>query len=461
MKPVALEQIARVCSGVYHGADSQKNTLISGVAIDSRAVADGFLFVAVEGSRSDGHDFINSAYARGAVCALAEKEPGGDTLCPYILVNSTLQALKDLAEYYRGLFNIPIIGITGSVGKTTAKEMIASVLSQKYKVLKTEGNLNNEIGLPLTLLRLNEEHEAAVVEMGISEFGEMRRLSKMARPDIAVITNIGHSHLEFLGSREGVLQAKGELFEYLSPSGHALLCGDDDLLSSLELSTLCQNSAKITKLLFGVGRHNDFRAEHIENSGLDGIACYICFENRRLPVKIPGFGIHLVLPALAAAAVGSLLGLSDENIRSGLLDFSTVGSRANILDTGFITIIDDCYNSNPNSLKAALSSLSALEGARVCILGDMKELGVGGPALHRELGQYAARLGIDCIIACGELAEEIYSGAKASGRALYFPDKQSLFARFPALINKGDKVLVKASRSMKFEEITRELKDLS
>lgn len=461
MKHISLEEVARICSGEYRGPESFKKSAISGVVTDSRAVTEGSLFVAISGNRSDGHDFIKSACENGAVCALAEKEPANGAPCPYVLVESTLQALKDLSEYYRSLFDIPIIGITGSVGKTTSKEMIAAVLSQKYNVLKTEGNLNNEIGVPLTLLRLEDGHEAAVVELGISEFGEMRRLSKMVRPDIVVITNIGYSHLEFLGDRGGVLRAKGEIFEYMNPSGHAVLCGDDDLLCSLDISELCKNGSGISKVLFGLGERNGFRAENIRNLGATGTACDMIFDGGRLPVIIPGFGSHMVLPALAAAAVGRLLDILGDEIKVGLLNYSAVGGRANILDTGFITIIDDCYNSNPDSMKAALLSLSSVEGRKVCIMGDMKELGAEGPSLHRMIGEYATGLGIDRIIACGDLAEEIYKGAEHSERALYFPNKESLISCLPALISKKDSVLVKASRSMKFEEIISALKTLS
>jgi UDP-N-acetylmuramoyl-tripeptide--D-alanyl-D-alanine ligase len=455
MKPLSLETIANVTGGTYIGDPAQRAEFIANVVRDNREAAQGSLFICIKGERVDGHSFANKAFAAGAVCCLAEHElcePQG----PYILVTSTLQALKTLGEYYRSLFHIPIIGVTGSVGKTTAKEMAAAVLSQKFNVLKTPENLNNEIGVPLTLMSLCEEHEAAVIEMGISDFGEMSRLARMVRPDICLMTTIGYCHLDNLCDLQGVLRAKSEVFEFMKPDALAVVNGDDELLRAFDPG--------VRKLTFGYGEHNDYRAEQIETQGADGVSCDIVSSTERFSVSIPAFGSHMVLGALPAAAIGRELGLTGEEIRLGLLSYAAVGGRANIADTGYITLIDDCYNANPNSVTASLLSLCSLEGRRVAILGDMKELGRNTNELHREIGIFAAKSGVDCLICCGEKAEFIYKGWISSGceiEAWHFPLKDALFAVLPSLIKKGDNVLVKASHSMKFEEITEELRKLS
>jgi UDP-N-acetylmuramoyl-tripeptide--D-alanyl-D-alanine ligase len=455
MKPLTLETIARVTGGEYIGDGTLKNTCITGVVRDNREAYEGCLFLCIKGERADGHSFANKAFEAGAACCLAEKpliEPCG----PYVLVESTLQALKALGEYYRSLFDIPVVGVTGSVGKTTAKEMTAAVLSQKYNVLKTPENLNNEIGVPLTLLSLRAEHQAAVIEMGISSFGEMRRLAKMVRPDICLMTTIGYSHLETLGDLEGVLRAKSEVFELMKPMSLAVVNGDDALLRGFD-------PPGMRKITFGLGMHNDYRAARIETLGTAGVTCSIVSHGAHISVLIPAFGSHVVLGALPAAAIGRYLGLTDEEIRLGLLNFSTVGGRANIVETGYITIIDDCYNANPNSVSAAIKSLCTLEGRKVAILGDMLELGRDSEELHRSIGILAGQAGVDCLICCGAQAEYIFKGLISTGSEIeswHFPLKDAFFSVLPSLIKKGDNVLVKASHGMHFEEITEELKKL-
>jgi UDP-N-acetylmuramoyl-tripeptide--D-alanyl-D-alanine ligase len=455
MKPLTLETIARVTGGKYVGDAALKNTSITGVVKDNREAYEGCLFICIKGERADGHDFANKAFDAGAACCLAER-PLNAPRGPYVLVESTLQALKTLGEYYRSLFTIPIVGVTGSVGKTTAKEMTAAVLSQKYNVLKTPENLNNEIGVPLTLLSLRDEHEAAVIEMGISNFGEMNRLARMVRPDICLMTTIGYSHLETLGDLDGVLRAKSEVYEFMKPMSLAVVNGDDALLRGFD-------PPGIRKITFGLGAQNDYKAVKIETLGTDGVTCEIVSRGAHISVLIPAFGSHMVLGALPAAVIGRYLGLTDEEIRLGLLNFSTVGNRANIIDTGYITIINDCYNANPNSVTASILSLCSLEGRKVAILGDMLELGRNSDELHRGIGILAGKSGVDCLICCGARAESIYKGLISSGveiEAWHFPLKDAFFSVLPSLIKKGDNVLVKASHSMHFEEIVEELKKL-
>jgi len=453
MKPLTLETAANVTGGRFVGDEALKSVCITSVIRDSRAVTPGSLFLCIPGAKADGHDFAGRAYAAGAVCCIAERE-FPDAAGPYILVESTLSAVKKLGAYYRSLFPIPVVGVTGSVGKTTAKEMIAAVLSEKYRVLKTSENLNNELGVPLTLLSLREEHEAAVIEMGISEFGEMSRLAEMARPDICVMTVIGCCHLENLGDLDGVLRAKGEVFRYMKPDSVAVLNGDDEKLKAFDPG--------VRKVTFGFGAENDFVAFDMKNLGFDGVSFSLKGPALSIPdARIPAFGQHLVSAALAAAAVGRLLGLTGEEIARGFLRYAPVGGRANVISTGPLTIIDDCYNANPDSVRASLSSLAMLGGRKTAILGDMNELGKNTEALHRETGVFAAGTGIDLTVCCGALAKHIADGcAEHGGNTLYFPDKEMLLAHLGDFVRPGDTVLVKASHSHHFEEIVRALRDL-
>ena len=454
MLPTTIEQIAEIAGGQLIDGGCDTSCVITSVVRDNREVVDGSLFLCFKGERVDGHDYANAAFKSGAVCAIAERELEADGGA-YILVDSTAAALRRLGAYYRARFDIPIIGITGSVGKTTAKEMIAAVLSERFITLKTEANLNNEIGVPLTLLKIGEEHEAAVIEMGISDFGEMTRLAEMVRPDICVMTSIGHSHLEQLGDLDGVLRAKSEVFPHMPVGGVAIVNGDDERLFALKPG--------MEKLTFGLDEHNDYRAENVLPQGTNGVSFDVA-GGLQLHAGIPAFGEHLALAALAAAAVARRLGMTGDEIAAGLRNYRPVGSRAGVIETGFITIIDDCYNANPHSMAAALRSIAALPGRRVALLGDMKELGAKSNELHREIGVLAGKLGIDCLICCGEKAEFIFKGYIASrfeGEPYHFPFKEILFERLPGLIKKDDTVLVKASHSMKFEEFVPELEGLN
>lgn len=417
---------------------------ISAITTDSRTITPGGLFAAILGARVDGHDFIPAAAQAGAACVLCSRFVEADI--PQIRVPDTQLALRQIAAFYRSQFDIPFVGITGSVGKTTAKEMIASVLSTRFDTLRTEKNFNNELGVPLTMFRLRPQHEAAVVEMGISGFGEMTRLTDMVRPDIAVFTRIGDAHLEFLGDRAGVLRAKGEIVSGMPADGVVIANGDDALLKDHDFGR--------RRVLFGTGQNCDVRAAQIENDGADGMRCVIEAGSRRIPVRIPAFGRHMIQAALMGAAVGLELGLTDEEIRRGILDYRTVGSRAHVIKTDHYTILDDCYNANPTSAKSAVDSLVTLAGRPVAILGDMLELGENGPALHRALGAYAARAGAQ-VAACGPLSKNTADGAGAG--ALWFPDTASLIEELPRFLREGDAVLVKASHAMGFDAVVRAL----
>lgn len=413
---------------------------LSAITTDSRSVVSGSLFAAIPGERVDGHDFLPAAMEKGAVCALVERPV--DCALPQLIVPSTEEALQALAAYYRRQLSLPVIGVTGSVGKTTAKEMIASVLAQRFNTLKTEKNFNNELGVPFTLFRLRPEHEAAVVEMGISDFGEMTRLARMVKPDIAVFTLIGDAHLEFLHDREGVLKAKSEVVSGMAAEGLVLANGDDPLLRAHDFGR--------ETLLFGFGAHCDLRAVNVHSDG-EGSSCELVGLGRHIPVRIPAYGQHMVYAALMGAAVGLRLGLSDEEIAAGIAGYEPVGHRSRVLKTGRWLIVDDCYNSNPTSATSAVRSLLDLGGHPVAILGDMLELGEQSEALHHKLGAFAAENGV-LVVACGEQARAIAEGAGDSAR--WFETTAELITALPELVTDGDSILVKASRRLQFEDIT-------
>lgn len=448
MKHMTLTEIARACRGVYHGDSSRAAEEVSSVTIDSRTVQKGSLFIAIKGARVDGHDLIPQTMEQGALCALSEKDLG-DVPFPYILVGSCRQALKDLAEHYRRSLDIKVVGISGSVGKTSTKEMIASVLSQRYRVLKTEGNFNNEVGLPLTVFRIREEHEVAVLEMGISDFGEMTRLARIARPDICVITNIGCAHLEQLKDRDGILKAKTEMLAFMNPKGHILFNGDDDKLNAY----IPENGLR--PVYFGLGENCRFRAERVADQGLRGTDAEFVTPKSRFTAHISIPGSHMVYNAMAGTAAGRLLGLTDAEIRAGIEALVPLAGRNHLIETDTFTIIDDCYNANPASMKASLEVLAKAGTRTVAILGDMGELGDNWKALHREVGSYAAGLGIHVLICIGEMAEEIAAGARDAGapEVHHYADKGAFFAALDSLLKTGDSILVKASHMMEFAGI--------
>ena len=453
MKFMTLKAIAEACGGTYYGPVDNLEKCVAGIAIDSRKIQNDWLFAATVGERVDGHSFIESCYEKGVLCCLGEKAP----VCEdhsYIQVASTFQALKDIAEYYRSTLEIPVVGITGSVGKTSTKEMISSVLGVKFNTLKTAGNFNNEVGLPLTVFNIRETHEAAVLEMGISDFGEMHRLSKIARPNICVITNIGLCHLEFLGDRDGVLRAKSEIFDFAAEGAKAIVNGDDDKLHTLK------SREDLDVTLFGMDSSNDIYAKQVENLGLDGLQCVISTPAGEFSAHIHIPGMHMVYNALAGTSVGLALGLTLEEIKAGIESAQTISGRNNIIHTEKHTIMDDCYNANPVSMKASLDVLSTALGRKVAILGDMGELGADELALHYTVGEHAAQKQIDLLLCVGTLSEEIVKGAKAVNpeiNAEVFTTKEELLEKLSELLADGDSILIKASHFMQFEKIVNAL----
>ena len=458
MHNMTIETVAEACQGELVCEDAGRlseirTREIQGVVTDNRKVKQDYVFIPIVGKRVDGHDFIPQAVKDGALFVLSERrleEPPA----PYILVQSSEEALKEIAAYYRRQLSIPIVGVIGSVGKTGTKEMIASVLSKHFSVCKTQGNFNNEIGLPLTLLSIRPEDEAAVVEMGISDFGEMHRLGRIAKPDIVVMTNIGPCHLEALHDRDGVLRAKTEVFDHLAEGATVILNTDDDKLAGIGAVP----GASV--LAYGT-RDQQIRADQIHVLGVDGIEAHIHVGGEEWPVAIPLPGEHVIYHALAATAVGVTLGLPAGEIIDGLEQTQGIAGRTHFIRLKEdVTIIDDCYNASPISMKAALKLLSQAKGIRIAVLGDMGELGERERELHYEVGSYLATLPIDALYTAGPLSAEI-------GRAVLdtendckvheYQTRDAMVADLVCHIHPDSTILVKASHFMDFPKVVEAL----
>jgi UDP-N-acetylmuramoyl-tripeptide--D-alanyl-D-alanine ligase len=445
-------------------AGGGKKIVFSGVSIDSRKIKPGELFIAIRGDRFDGHDFISQAFEAGASgvvlsadCNLSFKNK------VVIRVADTLRALQDIARSHRSRFNIPLIAITGSNGKTTTKEMAASILAQRFRLLKNEGNLNNHIGVPLTLLRLESAHEVAVIEMGINRPGELRRLCEIAQPQAGLITNIGPTHLEFLGDVDGVARAKGELLEALTPDSMAILNADDEHYQSLAtkvrgglmtFSLRSQADVMATAVTLHPDRGPTFRLR-IRTGGKPG----------EVEVSLPLMGRHNIYNAIGAAAIATYQGMDLDEIRQGLEGFRPVSMRSQLLELKGFHILNDAYNANPASMKSALETLSALGtgGQKIAVLGDMLELGEAAEVAHREIGREVARVGIQYLITLGPMAQQIAQGALSAGmedhRVMCSQEPEDVGEKVLKVARPGDYILVKGSRKMKMENILEMIKN--
>ncbi len=449
---MSLAEIAKVTDGELFYSSS---AIIRNISLDSREIEEGTLFIAIKGERFDGHDFLGKAFEDGAAAIVCERIPykvKGNV----ILVDNSLAALGEIARTHKNLVKPVTVGITGSVGKTTTKQFISAVLAEKFNTHKTDGNFNNEIGMPLTILKMPCDTEALVLEMGMSFKGEISRLSRIAEPDIAVITNVGSSHIENLGSREGIRDAKMEIADGLKKNGKLVLNGDEPLLSGVEGAVY-------------VSMHNensDYRPVNIvEKDG--GFVFDIATPGGTAgKFRINVLGIHNVYNAVLAYAVGKLAGVGDERIKKGLLNFENAAMRQNIYDNDGYTIIEDCYNASPESMVASLGVLcsKADKGRRVAVLGDMLELGKYSEEFHYNVGKKAAELGIDLLFTFGPLSRKIAEGAIASGMnkdsVFEYPDNEDpkgFSDMIKEKLTDGDTVLFKASRGMKLERITEML----
>lgn len=461
MEPMTIREILEAVDGKLLGEFSDLDLTVKHVFTDSRNPDPGALFIPLVGERFDGHAFLNEALEGGAAGCFTQRER--ESYLPgkfYIKVGSTQKALRDLARHYKQKFRIPFVAVTGSVGKTTTKDMVAAVLGERFKVLKTEGNFNNEVGLPLTLLRLNSNHEICVVEMGMNHFGEIEYLSSIVEPDVAVITNIGDSHIENLGSRENILKAKCEIFSHMDPKkGYVILNGDDPLLEPLRASLPFQS------VLVGTAEGLDYRATGVESDGEKSVRCHVRTPRSGFDVEIPALGNHMLYPTLTAAAVAEHFGMTGGEIARGVLRFAPTKMRMNILKRGDgITILNDAYNANPQSMRAAVEVLSKSGGDyKIAVLGDMFELGPFAPTLHAGVGAYLGKAGIDCLVAVGELARHIYDAAKDAmvPQVYWCETKEEAKPILAELVRPNSTILVKASRGMAFEELVDDLKRIT
>ena len=461
MEPMTIREILEAVDGKLLGEFSDLDLTVKHVFTDSRNPDPGALFIPLVGERFDGHAFLNEALEGGAAGCFTQRER--ESYLPgkfYIKVGSTQKALRDLARHYKQKFRIPFVAVTGSVGKTTTKDMVAAVLGERFKVLKTEGNFNNEVGLPLTLLRLNSNHEICVVEMGMNHFGEIEYLSSIVEPDVAVITNIGDSHIENLGSRENILKAKCEIFSHMDPKkGYVILNGDDPLLEPLRASLPFQS------VLVGTAEGLDYRATGVESDGEKSVRCHVRTPRSGFDVEIPALGNHMLYPTLTAAAVAEHFGMTGGEIARGVLRFAPTKMRMNILKLGDgITILNDAYNANPQSMRAAVEVLSKSGGDyKIAVLGDMFELGPFAPTLHAGVGAYLGKAGIDCLVAVGELARHIYDAAKDAmvPQVYWCETKEEAKPILAELVKPNSTILVKASRGMAFEELVDDLKRIT
>ena len=446
MNGMTIGEMLRACRGEWQGNEETLTKAPSSIVTDSRQAGEGSLFLALRGEKTDGHKYIPDVLQKGALAVLCEERGAAGE--PRIVVPDTLAAMQQIAAASRKRWDIPFIGVTGSVGKTTAKEMLAAALSGKYEVFKTPGSMNGQIGIPVSLIGLHGEYDVAVIEMGVSLFGEMTRLTNMVHPDMAVFTNIGDAHIEFLGSREGILKAKSEIFENLDADGVAILNGDDALLDTVALPQ------RIVRC--GESAHADVRVSALRDRGIDGIACTVTTERAEYQLNIPAPGRHMIYAASLAAAVGEELGLSVPEIERGVALYEPAGSRMRVHRlSGDRRLLDDCYNANPQSMSAALRVLAASEGKKIAVLGDMKELGELTESAHRAMGELCALLGIDRVIAVGEYARGIADAAHES--AEWYPDAESAVDAARAAFTEGSVLLCKASHSMHLEKIVEEL----
>ncbi len=424
-----------------------------GVSTDSRKIAEDNLFIPLVGERFDGHDYIEQCLREGAAVCLTQKTIPMVEGRTAILVNDTAKALKDLATWHRNKYNIPVIGITGSVGKTSTKDMIACVLAKQYHTLKTQGNFNNEIGLPLTLLNLDNSHEAAVIEMGMSGFGEISRLTRIAQPQIAVITIIGLAHIEKLGSQQGILKAKLEILEAIKAGGLVVLNGDDTLLRELA------GSLNYRTVYYGMNSGLDYVAEDYKSLGESGSQFNIKMENEFFKVTIPVPGVHNVYNALAAIAVGVEMKIPMKIIVDGIAEYSAGNMRQNIITYNGIKIINDAYNASPQSMQAAINVLEELcsKTRGIAILGDMLEMGDMAQELHSSVGSFIKDKKIDYLITVGTASKNILQAVAASDNKTielkHFDNNDEALKYILSIIKQGDFILIKGSRGMKMEQI--------
>ena len=459
---------------LLNGKEELYSEEITDVVTDSREIVPGCVFIAIKGEHSDGHDYIADVYDKGALVCIGtrgtDEEPIQESLKRgsrfYIQVNDSVEALARIASAYIKILGTPIVGITGSVGKTSTKEAIASVLKQRFNIAKTPGNNNNLIGLPLTCFTFDKSTEIGVVEMGISMPGEMDKLTEIIQPTVAIMTNIGIGHIEMLGSREGVFNEKRKILDKIKPEGLAIVNGDDDMLCNIteaagkpviqyRINSDCESGKAVY-------------ADDIKDCGFEGTDFTInniLIQNRKETIRthMPIPGRHMIYSAIAAACVGAHFGLTSEEIDKGIRSIENVAGRSNVIKSkDGIVVIDDCYNANPVSMKAAVDMLLLGKGRKICVLGDMGELGETAEELHKDVGSYIAERKIDALFTVGDMSKAMAEVAKDKNCNLItrsFDNNEAAIEEITEFIKSGDNVLVKASNYMKFSDIVKSLTD--
>lgn len=447
METLKLSEIAKACNGKFNN-----DCEINGVCIDTRKITKGCLFICIKGERFDGHSFAKEALEKGAGAVMIHKEVE-DLNGNFVMVENTSCSLLDLGGYYRSKFNLHLVGLTGSVGKTTTKEFTYLVVNSEYKAIKTQGNLNNEIGLPQMLFQIDSNTEAAVIEMGMNHFGEIHRLSTAAKPTLAVITNVGTSHIENLGSREGILKAKLEILDGLKKGSTVILNGDNYMLKTVK-------NDDYNIIFFGVD-NGDFKAKNItEENGETSFT--VEYFGKSQKIVIPTIGIHNVYNALSAFAVGYYLNINPEKCAKALKSYEPQGMRQKTVEFNGITVIEDCYNASLDSMKAAISTLKGTKGKRkIAVFSDMLELGDFSKEAHTRVGALAGEAQLDYVFTVGKMAEYINISAKENGvkNALHFENKEALSEKLIETLERGDTVIFKASRGMALEEVIHNVYD--
>jgi UDP-N-acetylmuramoyl-tripeptide--D-alanyl-D-alanine ligase len=446
--------LAKIADFISATGEFAPEDVAQGYSIDSRSIAPGQLFFAVKGERLDGHDFVEQALEKGAVAAVIQKDVRKDQLSRYpsharlLAVDDTLTALQTLATAVRKLWDKPLIGVTGSAGKTTTKEAIAHVLSTRFRVLKSEGNFNNHFGLPLMLLKLEPEHDLAVIEMGMSHAGEIRALAAIAQPEIGVVTNVSAVHLEFFDSVDAIALAKYELIESLPANGTAVLNGDDPRVAQFG------RNFKGKVVTYGMGAHLDVRAENFQPRGLQGNEFDVVVGGERQHALVPLVGEHNAGNALAAVAVALDRGMNLAEAVAALATMKPAEKRGEVLRLGNITVINDCYNSNPKALEAMVDALAAMPAKRrIVVAGEMLELGAAGEEMHRRAGEHVAGKKIDALVGVRGLARAMVDAAEGRGsRAVFVPSPEEAGEWLKREVREGDVILLKASRGVKLEK---------
>lgn len=461
-KPLGtFSEIASITGGTLKCLSGAEEGLVDTVSADTRTMSAGALFFAVRGERTDGHLYLPQAFGAGAALAVVEKNhpalEGLDPEAALIEVDDTLEAMHRLAASYRNRHDIPVVAVTGSSGKTTTKDMVRAVLAEQFEVLASQGSYNNEIGLPMTIFGLTEETRALVVEMGMRGLGQIDQLCRIARPDIGIITNVGLTHFELLGSAENIFLAKGELAEAIGPEGFCILNGEDSWTE--KMISRCRGTVRI----FGLGAGADIRAMDIRHS--DGGSCFrVVSSSGEAEVVLPYPGLHNILDALAAIGTGLILGMDPETCARGLSRARLSSNRLEFL-AGIqgSTVINDCYNANPDSTRASLNILGQRNGRKVAVLGDMRELGALEKSEHLAVGRYAVEQGTELLATVGEMARDIRTGALEAGlpenQSASFDNNTEAARWIAARLVPGDTVLIKGSRIMGMESIVELLKE--